>query len=302
MSTTVDREDAGPEELERGTPAAPAGSRADTAVAVGVPTVLVGFHLLVYGRWIVDDAGITMAYARSIATGAGPVIQPGAAVSEGWSDPAWLALLVVGRWLGLFDHGAWFGVPDLVAFPKLLGLLCAAGIFWAFHQVTMRVSRSPVTLTVLAGTLTAAAPPFVVWIGSGLENPLIALAVVLLAARLVTAALDGRLLDTRVAVACGLLAGLAALTRPDGAVYLLAHPLAVLVAAGTETPRSHRFRGAATSFASARLRYCCTSSGACSPSVPCSRPRPSPRGRACCRHSTSAGPCSSCPSRAGWRA
>ncbi len=87
------------------------------------------------------------------------------------------------------------------------------------------------TLTVVAGALTAAAPPFVVWIGSGLENGLLALAVVLLAARLATAALDGRLLETRVAVVCGLLAGLAALTRPDGAVYLLAHPLAVLVAA-----------------------------------------------------------------------
>ena len=248
MSTTVDREDAGPEDLEQGTSAPPAGSRADTAVAVGIPTVLVGLHLLVYGRWIVDDAGITMAYARSIATGAGAVLQPGDAVSEGWSDPAWLAVLVVGRWLGLVDHGAWFGVPDLVAFPKLVALACAAGIFWAFHRVAVRVSRSPVTLTVLAGALTAAAPPFVVWIGSGLENPLLALSVVVLAARLVTAALDGRLLEPRVAVVCGLLAGLAALTRPDGAVYLLAHPLAVLVAAGSEEPRARRLRGAATSF------------------------------------------------------
>jgi hypothetical protein len=246
VSTTVDRGDAAPEDAERGALPPRAGTRADTAVAVGIPTVLVGAHLLVYGRWIVDDAGITMAYARSIATGAGPVLQPGAAVSEGWSDPAWLAVLIVGRWLGLVDHGAWFGVPDLVAFPKLLAILCSAGIFWAFHRVAVRVSRNPVTVTVLAGALTAATPPYVVWIGSGLENPLLALAVVVLAARLVTAALDGRLLETRVIVTCGLLAALAALTRPDGAVYLLAHPLAVLVAAsGT---RSDRLRGAVTSF------------------------------------------------------
>lgn len=247
MSTTVDRGDAGPEGLERGPSAPVVGSRTDTAVAVGIPTVLVALHLLVYGRWIVDDAGITMAYARSIATGAGPVLQPGAAVSEGWSDPAWLAVLVVGHRLGLVDHGAWFGVPDLVAFPKLLALLCSAGIFWAFHRVAVRVSRSPVTLTVLAGGLTAAAPPFVVWAGSGLENPLLALVVVLLTARLVTAALDGRLLETRVAVACGLLAGLAALTRPDAAVYLLAHPLAVLVAAVGS--RRDRLRAAGAAFA-----------------------------------------------------
>ncbi|NMO88642.1 hypothetical protein [Actinomycetospora sp. TBRC 11914] len=248
MSTTVDRGDAAPEDAERGAPPR-AGSRADTAVAVGVPTVLVGLHLLVYGRWIVDDAGITMAYARSIATGAGPVLQPGAAPSEGWSDPAWLAVLVVGRWLGLVDHGAWFGVPDLVAFPKVLAVLCSAGIFWAFHRVAVRVARSPVTVTVLAGALTAAAPPYVVWIGSGLENPLLAVVVVVLAARLVTAALDGRLLEPRVAVTCGLLAGLAALTRPDGAVYLLAHPLAVLVTAGSAELRVRRLRAAATSFA-----------------------------------------------------
>jgi hypothetical protein len=248
VSTTVDRGDAGPEDAERSTPVPTAGSRTDTAVAVAIPTVLTGLHVLVYGRWIVDDAGITMAYARSIATGAGPVLQPGDAPSEGWSDPAWLAVLVVGRWLGLVDHGAWFGVPDLVAFPKLLGLAGAAGIFWAFHRVAVRVSRSPVTLTVVAGALTAAAPPFVIWIGSGLENPLIALLVIALAARLATAALDGRLLETRVAVTCGLLAGLAALTRPDGAVYLLAHPLAVVVATGSAEPRARRLRGAAASF------------------------------------------------------
>ncbi len=249
MSMTVDRGDAGPEDAQHGTSGPAVGSRADTAVAVGIPTVLVAVHLLVYGRWIVDDAGITMAYARSIATGAGPVLQPGAAVSEGWSDPAWLAVLVVARWLGLVDHGAWFGVPDLVAFPKLVALACAAGMFWAFHRVAVRVSRSPVTVTVLAGALTAAVPPFVVWIGSGLENPLLALVVVVLAARLVTAALDGRLVESRVAVTCGLLAGLAALTRPDGAVYLLALPLAVLVAPGPADGRRGRLRAAVVSLA-----------------------------------------------------
>jgi hypothetical protein len=236
VSTTVDREDAGREDagrehIERGSSGPGTGSRADAAVAVGLPTVLVAAHLVVYGRWIVDDAGITMAYARSIATGAGPVLQPGAAPSEGWSDPAWLAVLIVARWLGLVDHGAWFGVPDLVAFPKVVAVLCSAGMFWSFHRLAVRVSRSPVTLTVVAGALTAAAPPFVVWIGSGLENGLLALVVVVLATRLVLAALDGRLLATGSAVTCGLLAGLAALTRPDGAVYLLALPLAILVAA-----------------------------------------------------------------------
>ena len=211
------------------TDSAPArtGARSDTAVAVAVPTVLVAVHLWFYGRWVVDDAGITMAYARSIATGLGPVLQPGAPVSEGWSDPAWLALLVVAKWLGLVDRGAWFGVPDLVAFPRLVALACCAGIFLAFHRVALRVSRNPLTTTMVAGAITAAIPSFVVWAGSGLENPLLALVVVLLAARLATAGLDGTLLSSRVALQCAGLAALASLTRPDGAVYLAAYPLAV---------------------------------------------------------------------------
>jgi hypothetical protein len=209
-------------------------SRSDTAVAVAVPTVLVAAHLWVYGRWIVDDAGITMAYARSISSGLGPVLQPGAPVSEGWSDPAWLALFVVARWLGLLDHGAWFGVSDLVAFPKVVAILCCAGMFLAFHRVALRVSPNPLTTTMVAGTITAAIPSFVVWVGSGLENPLLALLVVLLAARLATATVDGDLLTTRVALQCAGLAALASLTRPDGAVYLVAYPLAVAaLAAGT---------------------------------------------------------------------
>ena len=93
-----------------------------------------------------------------------------------------------------------------------------------------------------------------------LENPLLALLVVVLAARLVTAALDGRLLAPRVAVVCGVLAGVAALTRPDGAVYLLAHPLAVLVAAASEEPRACR-RKTAASFRQANFDRC--SPGTC---------------------------------------
>lgn len=99
-------------------PAVATGSPARAArwlrpvAAVAVPTAAFGAHATAYGRWIVDDAAITYAYARSIATGAGPVLQPGAEPVEGWSNPAWLGLLVLGRWAGLFDRGAWFAVPD----------------------------------------------------------------------------------------------------------------------------------------------------------------------------------------------
>ncbi|GAA5126987.1 hypothetical protein [Pseudonocardia adelaidensis] len=199
------------------------------AVAVGVPTAAFGAHALLYGRWIVDDAGITFAYARSIASGAGPVLQPGADPVEGFSNPAWLGILVVARWVGLFDRGAWFGVPDYVAFPKLLALVLVAGVFACCYAVASAMTRRPVLVTAAAGLVTAAVPSFVIWTVSGLENALLALAAAGIAAVLVRAVVACRLLEPVTAVWCGLLAALAALTRPDGLVYAGAFPLAVLL-------------------------------------------------------------------------
>jgi hypothetical protein len=208
---------------------APAAWWLRPAIAVGVPTAAVGVHALLYGRWIVDDAAITFAYARSIATGEGPVLQPGAEPVEGFSNPAWLGLLVLGRWIGLFDRGAWFGVPDYVAFPKLLALVLVAGVFACCHAVASATTRRPVLVTVAAGLVAAAVPSFVIWTMSGLENALLALAVAGIAAVLVRAVVAGRLLEPATAVWCGLLAALAALTRPDGLVYAAAFPLAALL-------------------------------------------------------------------------
>jgi hypothetical protein len=198
-------------------------------LAVAVPTAAFGAHALLYGRWIVDDAAITFAYARSIATGDGPVLQPGAEPVEGFSNPAWLALLVLGRWVGLFDRGTWFGVPDYVAFPKLLALVLVAGVFAGCYAVAAAATRRPVLVTVTAGLVTAAVPSFVIWTMSGLENALLAFAAVGLAAVLVRAVVADRLLAPSTAVWCGLLAALAALTRPDGLVYAAAFPLAALL-------------------------------------------------------------------------
>ncbi|OZM82334.1 hypothetical protein [Pseudonocardia sp. MH-G8] len=209
-------------------PAAPLRSPG-ALVAVAVPTAAVGVHALLYGRWIVDDAAITFAYARSIATGEGPVLQPGADPVEAYSNPAWLALLVLGRLLGLFDRGSWFGVPDYVAFPKLLALVLVAGVFASCYAAASALTRRPAAVTIAAGLVTAAVPSFVIWTVSGLENALLACAVTGLAAVLVRAVVEDRLYAPRTALWCGLLAALAALTRPDGLVYVAALPLVVLL-------------------------------------------------------------------------
>lgn len=197
--------------------------------AVLSASAAIALHASRYGNWVVDDAAITFAYARSLATGEGPVLQPGVEPVEAYSNPTWLTLLSLGRLLGLFDRGTIFGVPDQVLYPKALALLCCAGILVAVYRAAASVSRKPALVTLVAGLVLATIPSFVIWCFSGLENSLFALAVAWLGAVLCRAAVEVRLASPRIAIAAGLLAALAALTRPDGVVYAAAFPaLAVL--------------------------------------------------------------------------
>ncbi|HKS46932.1 MAG TPA: hypothetical protein VJT49_17830 [Amycolatopsis sp.] len=190
---------------------------------------LIAWHASRYGAWVVDDAGITFAYSRSLAEGLGPVVQPGAEPVEGYSNPAWMALLALGRLLGLFDHGTLFGIPDYVLFPKALALGCCAGILVAGYVAARAVTSRPWLVTAVFGAVLAAVPSFVIWCFSGLENSLYALTVVWLAVLVFRAVLDDRLLSARVALSAGGLAALAALTRPEGLLYAAAYPLVVLI-------------------------------------------------------------------------
>nr|WP_214662011.1 hypothetical protein [Streptomyces polyasparticus] len=193
--------------------------------AVGVATALVGLRAAALGQWIVDDAAVTYAYVRSIGEGHGPVQLPGDAPVEGYSNPAWLVLLLIGRVLGLFDHGGWFGVSDLALFPKLLALACVAGTLACVGALArVALPKAAPAVVLLTGALLAANYSYVVWSFSGLENPLYGLLAAALALLLVRAPGGPRL-----ACAAGLLALAAALTRPDGAVLAAAYPLVVLL-------------------------------------------------------------------------
>ncbi|GAA5107820.1 hypothetical protein [Nocardia iowensis] len=201
---------------------------APLAALVG-SALLLGWRASEYGNWIVDDAGITFAYARSGAEGLGPVLQPGAAPVEGFSNPTWLFVLAVGKWCGLFDRGSLFGIPDYVLYPKAIALICCVGILAACYVAARRVSRWPALATFVTGALLAAIPSFVIWCFSGLENALFALAVCVLAVHLFLAVLDERLWTPKVAVIAGALAAFAALTRPDGLIYLAAYPVVSVI-------------------------------------------------------------------------
>ncbi|WP_285505071.1 hypothetical protein [Actinokineospora sp. NBRC 105648] len=197
------------------------------AVVTGV--VLLAGHAALYGHWIMDDAAITFGYARSVADGLGPVLQPGAEPVEGYSNPVWLLLLALGSVLGLFDHGTILGVPDYVLFPKALALACCAGVLTLFYFTAKAITARPRTATLLAGGALAATPSFVIWCFSGLENSVYALFVTAIAAVLVRAIASDRLLRPGTAALAGVLAAGAALSRPDGAIYAGAFSLVALV-------------------------------------------------------------------------
>ena len=203
--------------------------RLPDGAAVLFGTALIALRGSQLGRWVVDDAAITFAYARSIDEGLGPVQQEGSPPVEGYSNPAWLGLLVLGRRLGLFDHRTYFGVPDQVLYPKALGVLCTLGILMAIAYAARRLVANSWAVVLFCGLFMAGNISFVAWMFSGLENPLYALLATVMAVVLARALLDDRLTSRVPAVATGLLALMTALTRPDGAVLAAAYPLLLLL-------------------------------------------------------------------------
>ncbi|RLK60060.1 dolichyl-phosphate-mannose-protein mannosyltransferase [Actinokineospora cianjurensis] len=213
-------------------PVRPSGvlaGRVGAVAAIAAGTALIAAHGFVYGHWIMDDAAITFGYARNVADGYGPVLQPGLDPVEGYSNPVWMALLALGALVGLFDHGTIFGVPDYVLFPKALGIACCAGILTLFYFAAKVLTRRPRLATLLAGAALAAMPSFVIWIVSGLENPVYALFVTAVATVLVRAIAADRLLNWRTGVLAGVFAAGAALSRPDGAIYAGAFGIVALL-------------------------------------------------------------------------
>ncbi|WP_370971782.1 hypothetical protein [Amycolatopsis sp. cg9] len=204
------------------------GKLAAVAAILG-GTALIAVHASFYGHWLIDDAAITFAYSRNVADGFGPVLQPGASPVEGYSNPTWMVLLALGKLVGLFDHGTLFGVNDQILFPKALALACCLGVLVLFYFGAKTLTRRPALVTFLTGAVLAAIPSFVIWCFSGLENSFYALTVAALAVLILRAVQGGRLLSTQVAAGTGLIAMLAALTRPDGIIYAGAYPIVVLL-------------------------------------------------------------------------
>jgi hypothetical protein len=178
------------------------GAQAPTLAALAPPLAILAAGAALLGDWIIDDAGISYAYARNLAGGHGLVSQPGRPPVEGFSNFLWVVALAPLFYLRLFD-------PIVVV--KLIGAGCFAGSLWLVVRAA-RGREGSAGVGLWAALLAGAAPPLVIWSLSGLENGL-------------TLLLVGALYDTAVrapprwSFRCGVIAALLAMTHPGNMVF-----------------------------------------------------------------------------------
>jgi hypothetical protein len=197
-------------------------------LAALISTAIYVVHTAFLGSWIVDDAGISFAYARNLAEGHGLVAQPGAVPVEGFTNLLWVLLLSIPMKLHAFD-------PVLT--PKIISAFCVALSFiWIGYLLYASGSR-PAWLTACSLSISAGFTGFAVWGAAGLENALYALVVSMLAfvSSIRTNSERLRLLRS---VAAGVVLFLVFCTRPDGALYFWILPF--LMGTEEDSKRGHR--------------------------------------------------------------
>lgn len=159
----------------------------------------------------VDDAYITLRYARHWAAGFGPVFQPGGVPAEGCSTFLWMALLVVPHALRL----------DPVLVAKLLGVLATLALVALTARWTARMTEEagdagaplPRAAGWIAALALACLPATAVHAVSGMETALFALLLLVLVALCGAVAAGGNARLIPWLAPCALALGL---TRPEG--------------------------------------------------------------------------------------
>lgn len=161
-----------------------------------------------------DDAYISLVYARNLIEGKGLVWNAGEYV-EGYSNFLFVILIALLAFAGV----------DMMLASKILGFAGFFGILALLHMYTrwVRPAPRPVRESVCAALcvcMALSSVPLLTWCFGGLESTLFAFfltAGVCLCCRI----LSGHANAWRTAAYAGLWFALAALTRPDGTIYLL---------------------------------------------------------------------------------
>lgn len=178
----------------------------------GVSLFLLGVLLFGAGVWalhgfLVDDAYIGFRYVRQVVRGQGWVYNVGERV-EGYSNFLWLVLLLPAAAAGV----------DLLLTAKALGVAAGLGALaatWVLTRHLLRQAELPEAWAGWAALLLGCNPAFAAWAAGGLETPLFALWVTLAAWRVMVERRHRRFPWSAIFLA------LAALTRPEGALFFL---------------------------------------------------------------------------------
>jgi arabinofuranosyltransferase len=196
-----------------------------TILVAAVACAVLAGHILTFsfvlsdGRhlFLSDDALISLRYADRLIHGRGLTWNDNEPPVEGYSNLLWILAVSA---LGIA------GV-DLILAARILGCLGMAAVIAAaayLHPIgTSAAGRGPPLLAAAVPPLTATLAlaltgPIAVWAIGGMEQALLA-ALVAWAFVLLVPFLDGGDLPIRALLWPGLLFGLAALTRPDGAIF-----------------------------------------------------------------------------------
>jgi arabinofuranosyltransferase len=186
------------------------GAKVELAILLGT-ALLATLHCLYFFNQACDDGYISLGYARRWVEGRGLTLND-AAPSEGYSNLLWVGFLAAAMKAGI----------DGLLFAKLFGLTC--GVCTALAGVRLvRTCGGGIPAQAAAGLFAATATPLAAWSVQGLETPLYALEVVLLAMG-ATRIRQGR---GRSMLALSAIAMV--LTRPEGLIVAGGLCLALLV-------------------------------------------------------------------------
>jgi arabinofuranosyltransferase len=155
----------------------------------------------VYFPESIDDAYITLRYSKNLLLGNGPVFNVGERV-EGYSNFFWMLLLALFGWFGMHMEMA----MKVLSFASGLGVLA---LVWRFAVDNFK-SGAAITSAVI---LLATSSFFAVWSVDGLETMFYTM--------LLTALVYLLTANKRNPLLIGIIAGLVALTRPEGIMFSL---------------------------------------------------------------------------------
>lgn len=191
-------------------------------LALGLCLFLGLVHLLIY-RTNSEDAFIVYRYSMNMATGNGPVFNPGDRV-EGYSDFLWMVLLSIIYWL------TGVSIPTTA---RIIGSLSAIICIYITYRLCYKLT-SDYYASVIASFIVSSSGVFAAYGTSGLETPLFTLLLTLTFLLYTYRDIEYNVNWFGV----GLLIGLSTMARPEGILLLFVFMSVILVSPDYSQNRS----------------------------------------------------------------